>query len=1744
MSNKTKSRFLRNRTLSRFAALGGTAIIVSSLLMTVVVTTASAAGTGAKLPTTTGTANWTNPTFAFTDNGQNATVRPAAGTTVSQVYGTFGFPTLPAGSIIDGITVNIEASATDTAGCSLVITLDGDDTVRSKTLALTAATSYTLGSATDPWGTSGTDWDPTQLTNANFTATLGAVDGDSCNDADTNNNQATFSVDYFDVAITYRTIDAHSTNNPALDDTVCDAANFTFVIDMSGSIAAQGNIPSNLGDMVSGIKQFVTDFEMSGDGKYAATRFNAGAASNLTAGFIDAGPFQTVMTNLGNQTPSGLTPTQLGIDTGDGNIANPGPGQLIMFVITDGSPNVPNTHGDDLTNPDTWLQGANGAIAAADVARNPFVVKAFYVSQDGPPADPGDANLPFSPAGDSQWAQAVMTQIGGGSFLPGDFDSFTDELFEAIHCEPDIRVVKDGNGTIQAGAQAAYTIEVKNIGDGTAHNVELTDNLPAGIVWAEDSPECSIDTGANPDRLNCNFEDMIAGEIELIHLTGTTDSGDCGALPNTASATSSNEPSNVLGNNQDSATITVICAALDLTKTADAATVSAGSQIGFRVTIANTGAGTATGLSFTDALPGGTGVNWSIESSDAGWSITGSAPTQTLVYAPTTLAGNTDTEVHVISGTTSASCKAYVNNASVSATNDGSDQASATTTVQCPALDLTKTADALTVNAGSPIGFTVTIANTGAGTATGLSFTDNLPAGPGINWSIPVASAGWSITGAVGSQVLVYTPTTLAGNTSTSVHVVSATTSASCLAYPNSASVTAGNTAGDQASATTTVQCPALDLTKTADALTVNAGSPIGFTVTIANTGAGTATGLSFTDNLPAGPGINWSIPVASAGWSITGAVGSQVLVYTPTTLAGNTSTSVHVVSATTSASCLAYPNSASVTAGNTAGDQASATTTVQCPALDLTKTADALTVNAGSPIGFTVTIANTGAGTATGLSFTDNLPAGPGINWSIPVASAGWSITGAVGSQVLVYTPTTLAGNTSTSVHVVSATTSASCLAYPNSASVTAGNTAGDQASATTTVQCPDIDILKVADDDVVNAGESVGFSVTISNAGPGQATGVHVTDTLPTDDGLDWTLDDNAGGLCALAGGIVTCDKATLDVSETIVFHVSSSTTAATAEDSPVENDACVTTTNDGEGCDGAQTDVLGADIQIVKVADDEVVDAGDLIGFTITVFNNGDGAATGVHVSDLLPTDLGLSWTAGPVTGPNAAGATCAIAAGSLTCDTASLPSKGSFSVHIGSPTTWATAASSPVDNTAAVTTTNDGSDESSDDVEILAPAITIDKLADDEVVNAGESVGFTVTIGNSGPGIAKGVLVTDTLPTDAGLSWILDDDAGGLCELASGVVTCEKDVLAVGDSFSFHVTSTTTAATVADSSVENEACVTAENQAGGDCDDDETEVLGAEIDIVKLADDDQVAVGETIGFRVTVSNNGEGQAKDVHVTDTLPTDAGLSWILDDDAGGLCALAAGIVTCDKDTLDSGDSFSFHVTSTTTVATAETSPVENEACVATSNDGEACAGDEVGVSSLVIDKSNDAPIDEEVGVPTAPEGSTVTYTLDYTFSGDPVSNGVITDVLPEGVTYVVDSATDSAQFIFDAYDDTTRTLTWKAATVSASGSLQYKVTVDVDASNIVDQPLTNTATIDSDQTEPDSDTSDIFVPAVPAAETSKPTPPQTDVFDGTDGVAGPGMSLLLMFGILGGLIVGLAFITPVPEVVRRRRR
>ena len=109
-----------------------------------------------------------------------------------------------------------------------------------------------------------------------------------------------------------------------------------------------------------------------------------------------------------------------------------------------------------------------------------------------------------------------------------------------------------------------------------------------------------------------------------------------------------------------------------------------GSPIGFSVRLTNSDNVPATALSFSDVLPAGFGIDWSLDAatSDAGWSVVGRPPNQTLIYSPTSIAGNSIRRAHVISATTRQSCGVHVNTASFTHTLDSGSASAAVSFVR------------------------------------------------------------------------------------------------------------------------------------------------------------------------------------------------------------------------------------------------------------------------------------------------------------------------------------------------------------------------------------------------------------------------------------------------------------------------------------------------------------------------------------------------------------------------------------------------------------------------------------------------------------------------------------------------------------------------------------------------------------------------------------------------------------------------------------------------------------------------------------------------------------------------------------------------------------------------------------------------------------------------------------------------------------------------------------------------------
>ncbi|HKC20242.1 MAG TPA: hypothetical protein VKE27_11505, partial [Candidatus Dormibacteraeota bacterium] len=271
------------------------------------------------------------------------------------------------------------------------------------------------------------------------------------------------------------------------------------------------------------------------------------------------------------------------------------------------------------------------------------------------------------------------------------------------------------------------------------------------------------------------------------------------------------------------------------------------------------------------------------------------------------------------------------------------------------------------VSAGDPIGFDITVTNPGNFPATGVHVSDPLPAGADgvangdLVWSLNPANANCLITGNAGNQTLDCVFNQVDPGSLPAIHITSQTSPADCGTVNNEASVSATNgNGGDSNTATVAVQCPSLTVTKKADAATVNAGDPIGFKITVANGGPGTAKGVILKDPLPAGTtAAGWTIDnstiPAPAACAINGAVGTQELDCTTVDLASGASFIVHISAATNFQNCVTYNNTA--TAKETNGPDATGSDSIQClkPSLTVTKTADASTVNAGDPIGFKI---------------------------------------------------------------------------------------------------------------------------------------------------------------------------------------------------------------------------------------------------------------------------------------------------------------------------------------------------------------------------------------------------------------------------------------------------------------------------------------------------------------------------------------------------------------------------------------------------------------------------------------------------------------------------------------------------------------------------------------------------------------------------------------------------------------------
>ena len=285
---------------------------------------------------------------------------------------------------------------------------------------------------------------------------------------------------------------------------------------------------------------------------------------------------------------------------------------------------------------------------------------------------------------------------------------------------------------------------------------------------------------------------------------------------------------------------------------------------------------------------------------------------------------------------------------------------------------------------------------------------------------------------------------------------------------------------------------------------------------------------------------------------------------------------------------------------------------------LEINKTVDNLTPNYLDEVVFTLTAHNNGPDDATNVQVTDLLPAG--FEWVSDDSN------GSYGPLTGIWTIGDLANGTSEVLHII-AHIITSNTTITNTANITGSvhdlEPDNDQSSVTVTVgPASDLEIIKTVDNPTPNYLDTITYTITVTNNGPDQATGITVTDTLPN--GLTY-ISDNSSGTYNHNTGLWTIGTLT-NGAQTILQILAQVTTSNTQ----ITNYATVNGTNYDQNQTNNETNTTitigpASDLEITKTVDNSTPEYLDTITYTITVTNNGPDQATGITVTDTLPTGL---------------------------------------------------------------------------------------------------------------------------------------------------------------------------------------------------------------------------------------------------------------------------------------------------------------------------------------------------------------------------------------------------------------------------------------------------------------------------------------------------------------------------------------
>ncbi|MGC5013810.1 beta strand repeat-containing protein, partial [Streptosporangium sp. DT93] len=1502
--------------------------------------------------------------------------------------------------------------------------------------------------------------------------------------------------------VPYSGISVSSSNAGAFDDAIPNgdqvASSGTIVLDAT-DVTWTGNIP--VGGVVTLTGTLTLKNPPTGDLVVTGTMVSAAPGNNCPSGGTD--PRCTARLDV---LVPGLTITK----TADASVAvQAGTVGYTVTVVNSGqAPYTGATFTDPLAgvlddavyNADaTATSGAVGFAGSTltwtgDLAVGASATIAYTVTVRDP--DPGDKRL----------VNTISSPTAGGNCAPANGDPRCTVTVTVL--VPALTITSTAAPTTAVpGSTIIHTITATNTGPLPYTGATFTDAL-AGLL---DDASYNTDASATTGTVGLSGSvltwtgDLAPGAGTTVTFTVTVDNPVTGDLNLVTTITSATPGTNCPPGGTDSRCDTgvSITQATDLTFDKGVSTVSVaeGEVVTYTVTISNSGLAPYVGASFTDSLAG--------TLDDAAYNDDAEAETGVVTYTAPDLtwsgnvpAAGSTTVVYSVTANSPGTGNGILSNTLVSDSVGGNCAATSTDprcakTVTLAALDIVLTAGAPTALPGGVVRYTTVITNTGQTAYDEASVLfevpdivdDSTPNGDqtATSGSLSLTPTGliWTGNVPVGGSVTITGSSTVnnpdLGDGTLTLTAISTAQGNSCPL-----------TTAPGCSAVVTVLTPGLTITKIADRTAVVPGEEVAYTVTITNSGESVYTGAVVTDDMT---GVLNEASYNADATATTGAVGfaGSTLTWTGDLAVGASATVTYSVTAgdASTGGKLLTDTVASTEMGSTcppaSGDVACiARVVILTPVLTITKTADKASTTPGGTVTYTIKATNTGQVPFEEANLTDAL-AGVLDDAAYNADADATLGTVAFGGQAITWSGALAPGQAAVITYSVTADTPGTGDRRLSNAvtSTTAGATCPVGAvdpRCSGEVLISRITITNSADVATAVPAGTVNYTTTIANTGRTPYSGVVVDDLLA---GVldDATYDNNgtatAGDFTIAPGSDRGEWRGALAVGD--VVTVTFSVTVMNPDPGDKVLTAVATSATPGTNCPAGSTDpactstvtVLTPVLDVSKSADRTTVTPGGVITYTITATNGGETPYIGATVTDRLDAvlpDSVYNGDAAATSGTVVFAGTDVIWTGDLTIGASVTIT---YSVTVRSPDPGDKLIFNRVfSDTPGSTCPSAGSVPACTTlITVLVPALTIVNTADTVTTTPGGTVGYTITITNTGQTDYIGATVTDAL------AGTLDDAAynadatatTGTVGLTGSTLTWTGD-LAVGASAVVGYSVTVDTPDNGDKALR---AVVTSSEPGSTCPVGGADpacastvtVLIPGLAISTVADRATATPGDVVRFTITIANTGQTAYDSVSVTDAL------AGVLDDATyGGNATAGTGTLVFDSPTLTWTGALAVGATAIVTFSVVTGDPSAGDkimtSVVASAAPGSTCPADSVTpacrasvtvlVPALDIVKTADAP--------TTTPGDTIGYTI-------VVANAGETSYDAASVTDSLTAVLDAADYNEDAVATTGvlgyagETLTWTGAlAVGASATITYSITVH-EADDVGDKLLSNTA-------------------------------------------------------------------------------